>query len=759
MHVIFYLNYLEVLKMDVKSIIAKLSLEQKAKMCSGSSFWTLEPVEEAGIPAVTVTDGPCGLRKQLDVGDHLGLNASIKAVSYPTGSCVASSFDRELLRSLGETLGDECQAEDVAVILGPAANIKRSPLCGRNFEYFSEDPYITGELSASYINGVQSKNVGVSLKHFCANNQETRRLTSSSNMDERTLREIYLAGFEKAVKQSKPWTVMNSYNRLNGTYVGEDHRILTDILRDEWGFDGYVVSDWGAVNDRVAGIKAGSDLEMPGGGSINDNKILEAVKCGELKEEILDTALERILTVTAKYLENRDTEAKWDFEADHEFARKAAGESMVLLKNDGILPLDKNKKIAFIGKYAAQPRFQGGGSSHVNSYKVTGAVEAAKDCNISYAQGFITEKDEVDDTLLAEAVEAAKNSDVAVLFVGLPDQLESEGFDRKNLDIPQCQVQLIDEVSKVQKNTVVIVHCGGSIVMPWLDKVGAVIYAYLGGEAVGLAECDILFGDVNPSGKLAETFLNKIEDSSAYLFYLGEKDNTDYREGIFVGYRYYDKKKTDVLFPFGYGISYTSFDYSDIKVSSSEINDTDSLTVTAKITNTGKVFGKEVVQLYVRNAAGSAIRPIRELKGFTKVALKPGETKEVCFKLDKRSFAYYNIETSDWLVETGVYGIEIGKSSREICLEASVKVIGTAAINTKFSLNSTIGDVMSTPKGQAIFAQLLEQTPFGAMEGQDILGMGNLMDQVVDMPLRSLINFSADVPPEMIDGILSALNN
>lgn len=445
--------------MDIKQLITQMTLEEKAKFCSGADFWHVEGLERLGIPSVMVTDGPCGLRKQAGETDHLGLNASVKAISYPTGSCVACSFDRELLRESGEYLGDECQAEDVAVLLGPAVNIKRSPLCGRNFEYFSEDPYLAGELSAAYISGVQSKNVGTSLKHFAANSQEHRRMTSSSQVDERTLREIYLPAFEKSVKQAKPWTVMCSYNRLNGEYASESHRLLTEILRDEWGFEGAVMSDWGAVNDRVKGVPAGMDLEMPGPGNGNTEKLIAAVKAGEMKESDLDAAVERILAFVFKYIENRKPDTKFDYEGHHEKARQMAAESMVLLKNDGILPLKKEDKVAFIGKFASEPRFQGGGSSHVNSYKVSGSVEAAKEYGVTYAQGYDTKTQEPDGELISQAVKTAREAQAAVVFIGITDAMESEGFDRADMKIPACQEKLLREVVKAPAQH----RCGGGV--------------------------------------------------------------------------------------------------------------------------------------------------------------------------------------------------------------------------------------------------------------------------------------------------------
>ena len=457
---------------QLKEIISQMTLEEKAAMCSGDDFWHTKAVERLGVPRSMVSDGPHGLRKQDQSGDHLGINDSIKAVCFPTACGTAASFNRDLLYSMGQTLGQECQAEDVSVILGPAVNIKRSPLCGRNFEYYSEDPYLATEIATSQINGVQSRHVGTSIKHFMANNQETRRMSSDSRIDERTMREIYLAAFEGAVKHAKPWTVMCSYNRINGTYAAENKQLLTDILRDEWGFDGYVVSDWGAVNDRVEGVKAGLDLEMPASHGVNDALIVKAVREGRLDEAVLDKAVERILNIVYRFVENRDEAAVFDRDKDHEMARKVAEESIVLLKNDGILPLSETDEIAFIGKFAKKPRFQGGGSSHINSHKVDSAMDmVAGMANITYAQGYDDAEDVIDEKLIAEAVEAAKKAKAAVIFAGLPDAFESEGFDRTHMRMPDCQNKLIEEVAKVQPNTVVVLHNGSPVEMPWVNDV------------------------------------------------------------------------------------------------------------------------------------------------------------------------------------------------------------------------------------------------------------------------------------------------
>lgn len=749
--------------MDVKAIVAQMTLEEKAALCSGKGFWDLAIPERFGIPNIMVSDGPCGIRKQADKADHMGLNASVPATSYPTGSCVACSFDRALLYDSGVTLGHACQAEDLSVLLGPAVNIKRSPLCGRNFEYFSEDPYLSGEMSKSYINGVQSQNVGVSIKHFAANSQEYHRMSSDSVLDERTFREIYLPAFEASVKEAKPWTVMCSYNRINGTFAAENKRLLTEILRDEWGFDGYVVSDWGATTaDRVKCLEAGMDLEMPGKNHGNDKKLVDAVNNGTMDIAVLDTACERILDVVKRYVENRKPDTVIDFEADHEKARKLAAESMVLLKNDGILPLKKEQKIAFVGKFAETPRFQGGGSSHVNTYKVTSPLQAAEGLNVTYAPGYAIETQEPDEAMIAEAVEVAKNADAAVVFVGITDAMESEGFDRSSLAMPKNHEALVEAVAKVQPNTVVVVMCGGCITMPWLKDVKGVLYAYLGGEAVGSAVMDLLMGDVNPSGKLAETFPLKLEDNPSYLFYVGdEQDKTEYREGVYVGYRYYDKKNMDVLFPFGYGLSYTTFEYSDLTVDKNEMKDTDTLTVTVKVKNTGAVKGKEIVQLYVGMPESKTLRPDKELRGFEKVELEPGEEKTVTFTLSKRAFAYYKTDISDWYVESGEYVIMAAKSSRDIACAATVKVESTTVLKKVYTLNSTLEEVMANPIGAQALAQMMPaHSPMEEMAGDDALGMGAAMAEMFKgMPLRTLIGFGGGmVPAEAFDGLLAALN-
>lgn len=751
--------------MNIQNIISQMTLEEKAGLCSGIDFWHTKAVDRLKIPSIMMSDGPHGLRKQNLEAENPDVNKSIRAVCFPTGAASACSFDRRLIQRLGEALGEECRSEHVSVILGPAVNIKRSPLCGRNFEYFSEDPYLTGEMAANYIAGVQSYGVGTSLKHFCANNQEERRMTVSANVDERTLREIYLSGFESAVKQAHPWTLMCSYNRINGVYASENRRLLTDILRDEWGFDGLVMSDWGAVNERAKGIAAGLDLEMPSSGGENDAEIVKAVKNGTLSEKDLDTAVERILNMIDRSVSLEDKVVSCNWEEHHEIAHEIESESIVLLKNaDEVLPLSRSGKVAFIGKFAETPRYQGCGSSYINAFRVTSALETVQGyANVSYAQGFSITEDVMDPILFEEAVKAAAAAETAVVFAGLPEYMESEGFDRKHMRMPECQNQLIEAVAAVQPNTVVVLHNGSPVEMPWIDRVKGVLELYLGGQAVGAAAVDVLFGEKNPCGKLAETMPVQLSDNPSYLFFPGEDNCADYREGVFVGYRYYDKKKMPVLFPFGYGLSYTSFEYSNLKLSSSKIRDTDPLTVTVKVKNTGKRYGKEIVQLYVCDHQTEVIRPLKELKGFEKVALNPGEEKTVGFQLDKRSFAYYDTQAGDWCVTSGTFNVLIGKSSREIVLSASVEVESGHNRPCYFTLNSTLGDVMACEKAHPFIANLLRLYKPAWNQDDDSMGAGTAeMQQALyrDMPLRAAISFSGGrVTREMLQGLLGIINS
>lgn len=746
---------------DIKKLISQMTLEEKASLCSGKDAWHTKAIERLGIPSIRMSDGPHGLRKADELFDQ-----SVPATCFPTAVTLASSWDRKLIERVGKAIGEECQAENVQILLGPGVNIKRSPLCGRNFEYYSEDPLLASEMAKHFIKGVQSEGVGTSLKHFAANNQETRRLTVDAKIDERTLREIYLAAFEKAVREAQPWTVMCSYNKVNGTYASENEFLLTKVLKEEWGFEGFVVSDWGAVNDRVLGLKAGLDLQMPYDGGLGDKKIIEAVKSGKLSEEELDKAVERILRIVFKAIENKKEGAVYDKEEHHKIAREVARECFVLLKNeDNILPLKKEGKIALIGAFARKPQIQGGGSAHVNPTKVDDAVEEIKKkvegkAEIKYVEGYEIDKDEPNERLIEEAKEIAKGADVVLIFAGLPERYESEGFDRAHMKMPESHNKLIEEIVKINSNVVVVLSNGAPIEMPWVEKVKGILETYRGGQAWGGAVADVLFGEVSPSGKLAETFPKKLSDNPSYLFFPGEGDRVEYREGIFVGYRYYDKKEMEVLYPFGYGLSYTTFEYRDLKLDKKEMTDEEKLKVKVKVKNTGKMKGKEIVQLYVRDVKSSVIRPEKELKGFEKVELDVGEEKEIEFELDKRAFAYYDVEIGDWYVEEGEYEILIGKSSRDIVLKDVVYVKPTKRKKRYYHINSTIGDIMEDPQASSKFQNILRQfaSRFPAFSSEE--GIMNFAEMMKYMPLRSLLHFGGGVvTEEQLESLLKVLNS
>lgn len=757
--------------LDVKKLVNELTLEEKASLCSGADFWHTKAIDRLNIPAAMVSDGPHGIRKQESLADHMGVAESIKAIGFPTASAMACSFDRDLLHKVGDALGEECVAEDLAVLLGPGINMKRSPICGRNFEYYSEDPVVAGELGAAFVNGVQEHGVGTSLKHFAANNQEWRRMSISAEIDERTLREIYLAAFETVVKKAQPWTIMCSYNRINGVYSCENDWLLNKVLRDEWGFEGLVMTDWGAMDERVPSLKAGLDLEMPDCHGETDKLIVKAVQSGELEEPVLDTAVERILTMVDKYLTARkgidpasmvhplpsSVERGYDVAAHHALARTTAEQSAVLLKNEDILPLQKDKKIAFIGKFAKVPRIQGGGSSHINNTSVESALDAAGD-SVSYAQGFHIDEETTDETLLQEAITLAKESDVAVIFAGLPDSFESEGFDRTHLNMPANQNELIARISEVQPNVVVVLHSGSPIAMPWLDKVAGVLQMYLAGQASGGAAVNLLFGDATPCGKLAETFPLHLEDNPSYLNFPGNREKVCYQEGVFIGYRYYDKKKMDVLFPFGYGLSYTDFTYSNMKVTVNGknaadvdvIKETDEIVVSADITNTGNCDGAEIVQLYIKNPVVYEIRPEKELRDFAKVFLKAGETKTVTFTLNARAFSYYETRIHDWYAESGDYEILLASSSRDIRLQDTVSITGSKKIPFVADYITTCEDVELFAKDGSALDEMLRGSGFAEAtdhDGDDSMGSGTadmMKAMFTGTPLHSILSFSSE---------------
>lgn len=752
--------------MNIEKILSELTLEEKADLCSGKDFWRTKPIERLQVPAVMISDGPHGLRKQKSEGDHLGITESIKAVCFPASCAVACSFDTELAYKLGETLGEECQAENLAMLLGPGVNIKRNPLGGRNFEYYSEDPYLAGKMAASVVNGMQSRGVSACVKHFAANNQETLRMSSDSVIDERTLYEIYLAAFETIVKESSPASIMCAYNRVNGTYCAENHDLLTDVLREKWGFNGFVVTDWGAVKDAANGIKAGLDLIMPGGNPAYSKRILAAVKDGTLSEEELDGAVRRILQFVDKTSSCHREGVKFDREKDYKIAVEIAKESAVLLKNEGgILPLAEKSKVAFIGAFAQSPRYQGSGSSHINSAKVENALDFAstKGLNVVYVQGYPTKSSDEETVLLKEAVQAAKSAEATVLFVGLPDSYETEGMDRVNNTLPLEQNRLISAVAAVQPHTVVVLHNGSSVEMPWIKEVSAVLELYLAGDGAGEAAVELLFGKVNPSGKLAESFPLHLQDSPSYLNFPGERGKVEYREGVFVGYRYYDKRNMEVLFPFGHGLSYTQFSYSDLQIEKTRITDQEALTVSCVVKNIGAQFGKEVVQLYVGDKECEVNRPVRELKGFKKIALNPGESKKIFFTLDKRSFAYYDIRLHDFYVESGDFTVELGSSSRDIRLTGNVNVQSTEKVPVRFDRETTMGEVMKSEKGRMIMASMRSRMQQkgggdgvrkGLGEGADAL----VQNMMKEMTIGSLVSFGG-LSEEMVDGFIAMLNS
>lgn len=660
--------------MKYEALIQKMTLEEKCSLLSGGTQFSTKKVERLGIPAMWLSDGPHGLRKQSGAADHLGLNPSLPATCFPTAATMANSWDEALGEELGRYLGEEAAAQRVNVLLGPGLNMKRSPLCGRNFEYFSEDPYLAGKMAAAYIRGIQSKGVSACPKHFAVNSQETLRMHTDSVVDERTLREIYLTGFEIAVKEGRPKCLMSAYNRINGVYASENAALLQDILRREWGFDGFTVTDWGGSNDRVKGLKAGTHLEMPTTGGDSDRLLARAVREGELSEELLDQRLDEYLNVLFDTVIPDDAPAGFDEKAHHAFARRAAGESIVLLKNeDGILPLAKGKSVALIGDFAGTPRYQGAGSSAVNVTMLDDlkSALAAVGAEIAgYEPGFdrfgapAPEKK-------SRAVELAKQAEIVVLCLGLDEMAETEGRDREHMALRTCQGELVEAVAAVNPNLAVILSGGAPVELPWLDKCRAVLHGYLGGQAGAGAMADALTGKLNPSGKLAETWPMTLGDTPAANYFPGGEATSEYREGLYIGYRYYETAGVPVRFPFGHGLSYTTFSYSALEA--------DEKSVRFTLTNTGALPGAEVVQLYVGKKNAAVFRPARELKGFAKARLAPGESRSVTIALDDKAFRYWNGKSGRWETEGGTYQIMVGASCADIRLTAEVELPGSGA--------------------------------------------------------------------------------
>jgi beta-glucosidase len=762
------------MSIDIQSIIASMTLEEKAALCTGASAWSTTPVERLGVPEMIVADGPHGIRRIPDI--HTMARDSLPATCFPTASCSASTWDVQLMGQLGAAMAEEAIALNVDVVLGPGVNMKRSPLCGRNFEYFSEDPYLAGELAVSFIEGAQSKGVGTSLKHYAANNQEFQRFSISAEIDERTLRETYLVAFEKAVKEAQPWTVMCSYNKVNGTLAAEHHALLTEILKEEWGFEGLVVSDWGAVHDRVTSLRGGLDLEMPGPRDRRVKAVVEAVQSGELAEATLDEAVRRILRIVFKAHETPKG-GTFDADAHHELARKIAAEGMVLLKNDPLpqhgrlLPLKGYQQIAVIGRSAQTAYFQGGGSSHINPTRVDVPFQElqarAGGAELAYAEGYAAD-DSFRQDLIDQAVELARSADVALLTIALPAHKESEGYDRPDLDLTAQQVALIQAVAKAQPKTVVVLNNGAPVAMSaWIDSVPAVLEGWMMGQAGGGALADIVFGRANPCGKLAETFPLQLSHTPAHLNWPGGAGKVRYGEGLFIGYRYYDAKELPVLFPFGHGLSYTTFAYSNPRVSAQTFRDVDGLTVTVDVTNTGQMPGKEIVQVYVRDCESGLVRPEKELKGFAKVELQPGETRLVAIKLDFRAFAYYHPAYGQWITEDGDFDIQIGASAADIRHTLRVTLESTLELPCILDRESTIREWLADPRGKAIFASFYAQMEegfqkmFGGGGGEDIIGI-NVMDMLGDMPLLSVLGWQRNAlpmePEDLVDGLLAQVH-
>lgn len=794
---------------EARKILLRLSIKQRATLCSGKDFWNLQGLPQHDLPSIMVTDGPHGLRKQRDSSDHLGLLDSVPAVCFPSAAGLASSWSRELLLEVGEALGEECLQERVSVLLGPGVNIKRSPLCGRNFEYFSEDPYLSGQIGSAWVNGVQSQGIGTSLKHYAVNNQESHRMVVDTIVDERTLREIYLPAFETVVKKSQPWTVMCSYNLLNGCYLSDNKHLLTDILKDEWGHTGLVVTDWGASNDRVKGIAAGLELDMPGNNAAFVPGIVAAVESGELTEDALDAATIRVIELILRSKPALNTTVRYSNEEHHQLAQRAAEQSCVLLKNENkTLPLTTKGEITVIGALAKNPRYQGAGSSQVTPTRLETPLEEitkllGERARVNYAAGYSLDEQRPNEAYIQEAMDFAARSDQVILIVGLPEIYESEGFDREHLHLPPGQLALIECLTKITDRLIIVLQNGAPVEMPFANKVGAILEAYLGGQAGGAALARILFGQVNPSGKLAETFPLALEDTPCCEWFPGEPRQVQYREGIWVGYRYYNAAGIPVLFPFGHGLSYTSFEYSDLRIEfiggseldfqNEGIGDHHGISVYCRIENTGDVAGYETIQLYVGNPIGAVHRPEYELREFTKIWLEPGASKEVELNLGRRAFTFWDTKSSSWQLEAGEYKISLGSSSTDLRAWASLpiksldQIASTETVlegyftpayrafcGTSFSAllgqeipesipvkpfhhNSTLGEISETLVGwllvKLIHRKAIKEIGGGEKERRIIDAM------IMEMPVRNLLMLSQGrIPIKFIDVLIHILN-
>ena len=739
--------------------IDDLTLEQRAALGSGGSFWTTRAV--GPVPAIFLTDGPHGVRKQDGDADHLGLAGSRPATCFPPAVGLGQSWDPDLAERVGAALGDECQADGVHVLLGPGVNIKRDPRCGRNFEYYSEDPLVSGVLGTAWVRGLQSRGVGASVKHFAANNTETDRMRSSSDVDARTLREIYLRAFQRVVEDAEPWTVMCSYNKINGVYASQNHWLLTALLRNEWGFDGVVVSDWGAVADRVAAVAAGLDLEMPTTGGATDAQVVAAVEAGELDPAAVDRAARRVAELAEKAVTRVRAGATVDVDAHHALAREAAGRGIVLLKNDGdLLPLAPSGTIAVLGDFAQNPRYQGGGSSHVNPTRLDVALDeirsVAGEATVTFAPGFTTDGSGDGAALRAEAVAAARDADVAVVFLGLAADQESEGFDRDHLELPNEQLDLLAAVVAVQPRTAVVLSHGGVLrLAPVAARAPAILDGALLGQAGGGAIADLLFGVVNPSGRLTETVPVRLEDSPAYLTSPGEHQHVVYGERIFVGYRGYDARRLEVTFPFGHGLSYTRFDYSDLRVRVAE----DGVSATVTVTNTGPRAGRDVVQLYVGLPGSEVTRAPQSLVGFASATIEPGESHDVEIAVDRRDLAYWAVRVDGWVVESGDYEFSVGASSRDLRQSVTAAVAGDAG-TPRLTLESTLGEVLADPEaGPIVMERLGDGVPGVGGDDDGSLGM-DMARMMASIPLGRIIGFSGgQVSREDLERLLAQVNS
>ncbi len=748
---------------DHWKIISKMTLEEKAKLASGRDVWSTHPFEKYGIPPMYVADGPHGLRKM--ASDAASLHGSVPATCFPTASAMSASWNQDLIHQVGTAIGKECQANGVQILLGPGLNIKRTPLNGRNFEYYSEDPHLSGKMAAAFVRGVQSEGVGACIKHFVGNNQEHERMMNSSNIDERTLREIYLKGFEIAVKEGQPWSAMCAYNKINGVWAGENEWLLTTVLREEFGFEGFVVSDWGAVNNPDKAIQAGLNLEMPDN-AFSPARIVEAVQVGTLTEERLDEVIAPLLKIILKTYALRKTKVQLDFEAHHQLAIRTAEESLVLLKNEeNTLPLNANKlkSVAMLGSFAKMPRYQGGGSSNVNAYKTENALDAiqailGEAVEVYYLPVYEAMGDQYDQSDLDQAIGLAKKADVALVFIGLPDDFEAEGLDREHIDLPESHKALIREVSQVQPNTIAILSNGAAVeVDEWERDVPAILESWLSGQGSGQAIANILFGTTNPSGKLAESFPLRLQHNPSHLFFPGQNREVTYREGIYVGYRYYDTKSMEVMFPFGHGLSYTTFEYSNLLVDKKEFSDSDTLKIRCAILNTGDCAGAEVVQLYVRDVESTLPRPIKELKGFAKINLEPGEQQQVEFELSKADFSYYDDTLHTWFAESGEFQLLVGSSSRDIRLYETVQLHSSQVREVVYDRFSPLRDLVDHPIGRPFVEKILKDfgTSLESDKPEDIEAKAIFLS----LPLIKSVNFShGQFSMDMLDKFLGDLN-